>query len=164
MQAAALSKWLAATPLSRTIQETGWLIPTLQTIHLIAIAVLFASMVLVDLRLWRLFEASVPLKDVAYRFIPVLWPVLLVLATSGALLIVAEPKRSLLNETFYIKMVLLAAAILVTAFIKGSLAFDANFWDRTMSRRMAGNVIGAASFAIWCGIIVAGRWIAYTAT
>ena len=27
-----LSKWLAATPLSHTIQNAGWVIPTLQTI------------------------------------------------------------------------------------------------------------------------------------
>ena len=29
-------KWLAATPLSHTIQTTGWIIPALQTIHILA--------------------------------------------------------------------------------------------------------------------------------
>ena len=65
-----LSKWLAATPLSHTIQNAGWVIPTLQTIHILSVAVLFSSAVLVDLRLWRALQRDVPLADVARRFLP----------------------------------------------------------------------------------------------
>lgn len=34
-----LSKWLAATPLSHTIQTTSWIIPTIQIIHILGVAV-----------------------------------------------------------------------------------------------------------------------------
>jgi hypothetical protein len=51
-----LSKWLAATSLSHTIQTTGWIIPALQTIHILCVAVLFSAAVLVDLRIWRLLQ------------------------------------------------------------------------------------------------------------
>lgn len=163
MSAAALSNWLAATELSRTIQIAGWIIPTLQTIHILSIAVLFSSAVLVDLRLWRLFEQDLPVKDVTRRFLPVIWPVLLILLTSGTLLIIAEPKRSLLNSTFYLKMGLLIAAILLTAGIQWSLSADPNFWDKTKSRLVAGRLAAALSIVIWAGVIIAGRWIAYTA-
>lgn len=61
-------KWLAATPLSHTIQTTGWIIPTLQTIHILGVAVIFSSAILVDLRIWRLLQRDVPLPDVARRF------------------------------------------------------------------------------------------------
>src|SRR5271166_3920709 len=122
--AAPLSDWLGATGLSHSIQTAGWIIPTLQIIHILSIAALFTSAFLVDLRLWRLFERELPLKAVTLRFLPVIWPVLLILMTSGALLIIAEPRRSLLNSTFYLKMALLASAILLTALIQWSLAFD----------------------------------------
>ena len=95
-----LSKWLAATPLSQTIQNAGWVISTLQTIHILSVAVLFSSAVLVDLRLWRALQRDVPLADVARRFLPTIWPVLLILLITGSLLIVAEPRRSLLNTSF----------------------------------------------------------------
>ena len=70
------SKWLAATPLSHVIQTTKWVIPALQTIHILSVAVVFSSAVLVDLRLWRLLNRDVPLPDVARRFLPMIWPVL----------------------------------------------------------------------------------------
>ncbi len=159
----AFSDWLGATALSHSIQVAGWIIPALQTIHILSIASLFTSAVLVDLRFWRLFERDLSLKTVAARFLPVIWPVLLILLTSGALLIIAEPRRSLLNFTFYLKMMLLASAILLTALIQWSLAIDPTFWDKSRARSIAGRLVGAASILIWAGVIVAGRWIAYTA-
>jgi hypothetical protein len=156
------SKWLAATSLSHIIQTTKWVIPALQTIHILSVAVVFSSAVLVDLRLWRLLNRDVPLPDVARRFLPMIWPVLLVLLITGSLLIIGEPKRSLLNSAFYLKMALLAVAILLTAWLQWSLSSSPNFWDKNRGRRMAGQFAATLSILVWCGILFAGRWIAYT--
>jgi hypothetical protein len=156
------SKWLAATPLSHVIQTTKWVIPALQTIHILSVAVVFSSAVLVDLRLWRLLNRDVPLPEVARRFLPTIWPVLAVLLITGSLLIIGEPKRSLLNSAFYLKMALLALAIVLTAWLQWSLSSSPNFWDRNRIRRMAGRFAATLSILVWCGILFAGRWIAYT--
>jgi hypothetical protein len=156
------SKWLAATPLSHVIQTTKWVIPALQTIHILSVAVVFSSAVLVDLRLWRLLNRDLPLPEVARRFLPTIWPVLLVLLITGSLLIIGEPKRSLLNSAFYLKMALLAVAIVITAWLQWSLSSSPNFWDKNRGRRMAGQLAATVSILVWCGILFAGRWIAYT--
>jgi putative copper export protein len=157
-----LSKWLAATPLSHTIQTTSWFIPTIQIIHILGVAVLFSSAVLVDLRIWRLLEGDIPLAQVARRFLPPIWPVLLILLITGSLLIVGEPRRSLLNSTFYLKMALLAVAIMLTAGLQRSISSSPNSWDKDRGRRLAARFAATASIAVWCGILFAGRWIAYT--
>jgi hypothetical protein len=156
------SKWLAATPLSHIIQTTKWVIPALQTVHILSVAVVFSSAILVDLRLWRLLNRDVPLPEVARRFLPTIWPVLLVLLITGSLLIIGEPKRSLLNSAFYLKMALLAVAIVLTAWLQWSLSSSPNFWDKNRGRRMAGQLTATLSILVWCGILFAGRWIAYT--
>lgn len=156
------SKWLAATSLSHSIQMAGWIIPTLQTIHILSVAVVFSSAVLVDLRIWRLLGRNEPLPDVARRYLPAIWPVLLVLLITGSLLIIGEPRRSLLNSTFYLKMALLAVAILLTAGLQRSISSSPNFWDRDRTRRIAGQFAATVSILVWCGILFAGRWIAYT--
>ena len=156
------SRWLAATPLSHVIQTTKWVIPALQTIHILSVAVVFSSAVLVDLRLWRLLNRDLPLPEVARRFLPTIWPMLLVLLITGSLLIIGEPKRSLLNSAFYLKMALLAVAIVLTAWLQWSLSTSPNFWDRNSGRRMAGRLAATVSILVWCGILFAGRWIAYT--
>ena len=164
MQAALseLSKWLAATSLSHTIQSVGWIIPTLQTIHILCVAVVFSSAILVDFRVLRLFERDVPLADISRRFLLPIWPVLLVLLVTGSLLIIGEPRRSLLNSTFYLKMALLLVALLLTFGLQRSIASSPGFWDKDRGRRMAGKALATLSIAVWCGILFAGRWIAYT--
>ncbi len=159
-----LSKWLAATPLSHIIQTTSWFIPTIQIIHILGVAVLFSSAVLVDLRIWRLLERDIPLAQIARRFLPPIWPVLLILLVTGSLLIVGEPRRSLLNSTFYLKMALLAVAIMLTAGLQRSISSSPNSWDKDRGRRLAARFAATASIALWCGILFAGRWIAYTQT
>jgi putative copper export protein len=156
-----VSKWLAATSLSHTIQTAGWVIPALQTIHILCVAVLFSSAVLVDLRIWRLHQRDVPLPDVGRRFLPLIWPVVLVLLVTGSLLIIGEPRRSLLNTSFYIKMGLLAFALLLTGLLQWSLS-SPGFWDKDRGHRIAGRLAATASILAWCGIIFAGRFIAYT--
>jgi hypothetical protein len=156
-----VSKWLAATSLSHAIQTAGWIIPALQTIHILCVAVLFSAAVLVDLRIWRLFLRELPLRDVGRRFLPLIWPVVLILLVTGALLIVGEPRRSLLNATFYIKMALLAFALVITGLLQWSLA-SPGFWDQDNAHRVAGRLAATASLLAWCSVIFAGRFIAYT--
>jgi hypothetical protein len=126
--------------------------------------VLFSSAVLVDLRIWRLTQRDVPLSDVGRRFLPLIWPVVIVLLLTGSLLIVGEPRRSLLNDAFYIKMALLAFALLLTGLLQWSLTSAPGFWERDIARRIVGRVAALASILAWSGIIFAGRFIAYTQT
>ena len=157
-----LSNWLAATPLSHAIQATGWIIPTLQTMHILGVGVLFTSAVLVDLRVLRLLQRDIPLGVVIHQFLPVIWPLLLFLLVTGSLLIVGEPRRSLLNASFLIKMLLLALAILLTAVLQWLVASSQKAQESDQAGWVAGRVVASASLVIWCGILFAGRWIAYT--
>ena len=155
------SKWLAATSLSHTLQTVTWVIPALQSIHILCVAIAFSSAVLVDLRLFRLFERDQPLRDVARRFLPPIWPVLVVLLITGSLLIIGEPRRSLVNSTFYLKMALLLVAILLTATLQRAILVSPGFLDGR-SHRLTTQALATLSLLIWCGILFAGRWIAYT--
>ena len=130
--------------------------------HILCVAVVFSSAILVDFRVLRLFERDVPLAQISRRFLLPIWPVLLVLLVTGSLLIIGEPRRSLLNSTFYLKMALLLVALLLTFGLQRSIASSPGFWDKDRGRRMAGKALATLSIAVWCGILFAGRWIAYT--
>jgi hypothetical protein len=155
------SQWLAATSLSHTIQTVTWIIPTLQTIHILCVAIVFSSAVLVDLRIFRLFERDEPLREVTRRFLPPIWPVLLILLVTGSLLIIGEPRRSLVNTTFYLKMALLLVAVLLTAALQRMVLASPGVFENR-SRQLAGRALATVSILVWCGILFAGRWIAYT--
>jgi hypothetical protein len=154
--------WLAATSLSNTIQTISWIIPTVQTIHILSVAVLFSAAMVVDLRVWRLLERDVPLPEVAKRFLPPIWPIVLILLITGSLLIIGEPRRSLLNSTFYLKMALLAVALVLTAALQWSLSSSPKTSAKNSGWRIAEHFAATASILVWSGILFAGRWIAYT--
>jgi hypothetical protein len=161
------SKWLATTSLSHAIQTVEWIIPTVQIIHILGVAAAFSSAVLVNFRIFGLFERAEPLHDVIRRFVPPIWPILLLLLVTGSLLIIGEPRRSLINSTFYIKMALLLTAILLTAgvqamFAAGPASGETHPWEKDLGRRLAGRALATVSVLVWCGILFAGRWIAYT--
>ena len=158
-QLIAFSKWLGSTDLSHTIQTVTWIIPTLQTIHILCVAIVFSSAVLMDLRIFRLFERDEPLRVIARRFLPPIWPVLVILLLTGSLLIIGEPRRSLVNTTFYLKMTLLLVAILLTAVLQWTVLSSPGFLE---SRQGTGRALATLSILVWCGILFAGRWIAYT--
>lgn len=90
--------WIDQTALSQAIQATKWAVPTVQTIHILAIAVVASSALMVDLRLIGVFWANRPMKDVTSRFLPLVWWPLLILLATGIIMIIAEPARSLKNR------------------------------------------------------------------
>jgi hypothetical protein len=158
----ALSKFLSGTDLCLAMQNHKWIIPTVQTVHIVAIALLFSSAVIVDLRLWRLAERDVPLQAVISRFFPVVWIGLVALLASGALMVIGEPPRALLNETFYLKMALLLLAVTLTAALHWTVSRDPAFWEATRRGRMAGRAGAGLSIVLWSAVLFAGRWIAYS--
>ena len=150
--------WIDATPVSQFIQAAPWVVPTVQTVHILAIAALMASMLMINLRLLSVVGRDQPLARVAQRFSPVIWWALPVLLVSGIILITGEPARALKNNIFQIKLLLVIGAIAVTAYFAAPLKKNPAFWD---SRAGAGKVIALLSIGLWVGIIFAGRWIAY---
>ena len=93
--------WLEQTPLSQAIQTAGWIVPAVQTIHILAIAAVMSSALMIALRLET-------------RFRRVIWWALPVLLATGVVMIIGEPVRSLENPIFQLKMTLLVCAVAVT--------------------------------------------------
>ena len=135
--------WLEQTPLSQAIQDTSWVVPSVQTIHILGIAVVMSSVLMIDLRLVGFVFRDQPVTRVYGRFRPMIWWTLPVLLASGIVMIVGEPARSLANPVFQLKMMLLVCAIVATLL---------PFRNR---------LIALVSLSLWVGIVFAGRWIAY---
>lgn len=157
----AFSAWLAGTPLSLTLQSTEWIVPAVQTVHIIAVAAVISSILMIHLRLLGLRAREQSIGAVTARFLPFVWWPLPVLLLSGSILITAEPARSLQNPVFALKMSLLLLAVLMTLACQLPLRRNARYWELSARRRALARVIAVVSLPLWVGIIFAGRWIAY---
>jgi hypothetical protein len=157
----ALAQWLGGTQISHGIQRAIWLIALLQTIHILAIAMVLSSVVMVELRILGVTRSQTMI-DTVRRFMPWIWTGLVVLASTGIVLIVAEPKRTLDNNlAFDLKMLMLATAIAVTLGFQTSLSSNLAVWEESPKKRKALSAFALFTLLLWCAIAVAGRWIAY---
>jgi hypothetical protein len=156
MSVRAFDQWLESTALSHVIQTTHGAIADIQVVHILTLATLFALALNLALRVAGHGLSAEPLSSLASRFVPAMWICLCVLLLSGSLLIIAEPGRSLMNRVFYTKMTLLLIAIALT------------LWLAAVARRPSAKpsklqvVVAALYMLLWVGIIVAGRYIAYS--
>jgi hypothetical protein len=152
-----LAQWLQATPLSETIQSVQWLIPLLQSIHIVTIGVVFVSSLMIALRVLGRMRADEPFAEVWDRFAPWLWIGLIVLAVTGLTLVVGEPVREFTAISFWVKMTLIAIGVASTALLGRSLrptAIGAGFSG-------AARASAVALIVLWLAIIFLGRAIAY---
>ena len=94
MDLAAFAEELKATSVSQAIQSHLWVVPTVQSIHILAIAVVFASALFLNLRILRLVGADEPILVFARRYVPWIWGGLLVLVLTGLTMVVGEPDRT----------------------------------------------------------------------
>jgi hypothetical protein len=148
---------LADTPLSAAIQDAIWIVPVVQCVHIVAVAGLIGAVLMLDLKILGFAGRSQSLKDAARRFAPSIWWCAAVAAATGAVMIVAEPVRDLINTAFWSKMLALLTGLAIT------FAFQARGGELETTPR--GRVVlrtGAiASLLVWAAAVLLGRLIAY---
>lgn len=154
------SDWLYATTLSTTLRETSWVVPGLQSIHILALAFLVGSALVTDLRLAGVLATDVGQGSVVKAYFSRIFKALLVLLLSGSLLVLIEPGRTLGNTLFWTKMGLILTAVALTWLLKRPLI--ARQGEGTGPLPPYIKLVGWLSLLIWAAAIFCGRWIAYT--
>lgn len=151
--------WLQATSFSVTIQSVGWVVPFLQSIHILGIGVVFVSVLMVALRVLGRVRMEQSLAEVWSRFAPFLWWGLAVMALTGVLLTISEPVREFMTLSFRLKLLLLLAGIVSAALfgrrVRSAAGVGAN--QEGSGLRLA----AIATVMLWLAIIFLGRAIAY---
>ncbi|HTN15080.1 MAG TPA: DUF6644 family protein [Sphingomonadaceae bacterium] len=154
------SDWLYATALSTTLRETSWVVPGLQSIHILALAFLVGSALVTDLRLAGVLATDVDQGSVIKAYFSRIFNALLVLLLSGSLLVLIEPGRTLGNTLFWTKMGLILTAVALTWLLKRPLIASEGDAARPVPPYI--KLVGWLSLLIWIAAIFCGRWIAYT--
>lgn len=153
--------WLSATNLSVAFQSANWFVPTVQTVHIISIAILLTSVYVMSFRLIGVTRGGQSLAVVVAKSTPWVWATLGVLLGTGILLTITEPARELLNWVFRAKMLMVAALAAILWVVQIRLRQSPEYWTESPGRRLAARAIGIGAVLIGAGIVTAGRWIAY---
>ena len=135
--------------------------PIIQTVHLVSIAAIMGSIVLIDLKVLGLALPSQRTAELVRRLMPWMWAALPVLAVSGLVFILARPYRYFLNPVVGVKFTMLAPAVVLAAILQRTNAKHPGVWESPGGRRASARLVAGLSLCLWTGVVLAGRWIAY---
>jgi hypothetical protein len=157
-----LANWIASSRLSLFFQATEGLIATSQSIHILAISVVFGSGLMISLRLLGVGASGRSVSRLASTLLPWMWWSLLVLLLTGLLQLVAEPVRELGTTAFWLKMGMLVCVLALNVWFGRTVRARAATWDSAVTRPASARLFAVASLLLWVGIVLCGRLIAYT--
>lgn len=137
------------------LRESTFAYPLVNALHILGIALLFGSIVPLDLRLagWR--AAAMPVDPVARLLIPVAIAGFFLAACAGLLLFATDARAYAASPLFQAKVAVIVAALLNALWLR-----RIDWRGATAShRRLAAS--GVASILLWSSAIVLGRLIGY---
>jgi hypothetical protein len=139
-----------------------WLFPIVETLHVISLAMVFGSIVMVDLRLVGATSRNSAMSRLSGEVLPYTWGAFICAVVTGTLLFISKAHVYFYNLQFQLKFLcMLLAGMNMAVFHFGTYRRVLEWDDRHPPPRAA-RLAGALSIALWIGVIFFGRWIGFT--
>ena len=158
----AFCEWLANTRGSIALHESLWVYPIVESVHVLALCLFLGLTVLLDLRLMGVTLRDARVSEVTERLLPWITAGFVLMVASGSLLFYAIPVRTFHNIFFRVKLGMLILAGLNVWVFHSTIYRTVAAWDLDTVPPKRARVAGGLSLALWAGIVVAGRMIAYS--
>jgi hypothetical protein len=156
-----LCQWIYATHFSTAIRESPYWFPIIEGIHTLGITAVVGTVAVLDLRLLGFIMKREPVSTIARQVLPWTWIGFAVMFVSGVLLSIAEAQTNYFNWAFRIKLILLVLVGLNPLIFHLTVYRKVNTWDKANVTPWRARTAAVCSLALWAGIIICGRLIAY---
>jgi hypothetical protein len=159
------------TAFADALQQSGiseWMrgslkaLPIIEAIHVMAVATVFGTILIVDLRLLGLRDTNRSVTRVFEETLRWTWAGFALAAVTGALLFVPNARTYVANTAFALKMVALVGAAINMAVFQFTTLRTVASWNADVPMPLGARIAGGASILIWTCVIVCGRWIGFT--
>jgi hypothetical protein len=149
--------WLGGTAVANAINDSEWLFPIIESIHITGLAILIGTIAITDFRLLGLALRGRPVSQLARDLRHWTYAGIAIMLTTGPLMLSAEPERGYGNPAFTFKMSCLLLA-LGTHF---TIHRRATASDQAPDGTLGGKLAASLSLLLWTCVIFGGRAIAF---
>lgn len=152
-------------PLSWEIGGTWWF-PLLESLHVIAAALVVGAIATIDLRLMGVSALRYPISTLSREILPWVWAAFAVATLTGLGMFITRAASHVVNPAFQWKLLLLLLAglnmLVLHRGLRHEMRLDSSAAGAETTRPTAGlRRAGALSLLLWCGVMLAGRWIGH---
>jgi len=161
MDVHAYLKALQQSGIALGIRDSLYWFPTLEAVHVVALSLVFGTILIVDLRVLGVASTRRLFRRVSGEALRWTWLAFAVAVVTGALMFASNAVVYFDNLSFRIKMVLIVLAglnMLAFHYTEG----DSASWHRSVPVPTLSKVCAIASILLWIGVIGAGRTIGFT--
>jgi hypothetical protein len=145
-------QWIQTSAASRVIRSSNVVIDGIETVHLFGLCLLGGTVLRVDLSPMGLGFRRQPVAGIAQDLAPWTRRGLTLMFITGPLLFISESLKAYDRPWFWIKMSILAAALIFHFGMQQPVALA----EPPVSRGRA-SAVGVASLALWIGVALAAK-------
>jgi len=140
------------------IKNSTWAFAVIESVHLLALAVIGGAVLVVDLRMLGFGLRRQTVAELARDAQPILAASLMVMLLTGAMLFMSEAVKCYYSTPFWVKMSSLALAILFTFTVRRKITRA----DEGRISPIGYKTVAVLSLALWFTVGAAGRWIGFS--
>jgi hypothetical protein len=145
-----------------SLPGSEWFFPTVEIAHVYALALVFGTILMVDLRLLGLTSRTTAVSRLSAEMLPWTWTAFFCAALTGSLMFSSKAHVYWYNAQFRGKFALiLLAGINLLIFHRG-IYRRVSDWDLAMPPPTAARIAGGVYLLLWIGVIFCGRWVGFT--
>jgi hypothetical protein len=154
--------WMQASALGEAVRAAGpWVYGVINLTHIIGIATLFGSLLVLDLRLLGLWP-RLPIGVLSDAVVPVATTGFFVAVTAGTCMLATNALDYAGNPFLLVKFPAIALGVINVGVVKRTRAWrDRRTREPSRRERRQLAVLGGISLACWTTAVAAGRLIAY---
>lgn len=151
--------WIEATALATWVRQSPslWAYPTVLTLHTVGLGIVVGASTVVDLRLLG-YARRIRLASLLPLF-PLMTAAFVLNAATGILLFMADATTKSQQPVFFVKLVLIFAALWCTMQVRRVVGADGNREIDVVAPRA--QRLAWMTLILWAGAITAGRLMAY---
>ena len=143
-----------ASSVGQLIRESTWLFPAIEALHLLALSIMGGAVLVVALAVLGV-GLKTPPAQLQRNARPYMTGSVITLLVTGILLGVSEPLKLLDRQAFWVKMIALTVALLITYFVFNPRVKRGD--NGPLVRGVAG-----ATLALWLVVAISGRWVGFS--
>jgi hypothetical protein len=158
----AIFEFMQNSALSEYLRTSLKAMPIVEAIHVMAVATVFGTIVLVDLRLLGYPNLQRSFSKLHHELLQWTWMAFGIAVITGVLLLIVNAVTYYRNTAFWLKMGVIVLAGINMLVFEYVTAKSVSKWDKGVLPPAAARTAGALSILFWIGVIFLGRWIGFT--
>ena len=151
---------IEALPFAAAIRESEWMFQTIETVHVLALAVVVGSISMLDLRLFG-HSPHRGVKEMTKEVLPWTWIAFVFAVVSGVLMFCSAAVKYGGMVQFQVKILLIVLAGINMVAFHFITYRSVESWNVNATTPLGAKVAGGLSLTLWIGVVTMGRWVGF---